>query len=121
MKTRLNWVLLGSSAAGCADRLPRIPALAKVAVTPPPRADTMRITCPTCKAKAVITSRENKTDTVADLYCMCTNAKECGHTFVYTLGYSHTLNPPRASTLDLAARLINTLTPIERQQLLDLH
>jgi hypothetical protein len=81
----------------------------------------MRIICPNCQSKAVITSRDQQSNHVFNLYCSCTNTKHCGQTFVSTLSFSHTLNPPVKSTLDLAASLLRTLPVKERQQLLDLH
>jgi cell division protein ZapA len=81
----------------------------------------MRITCPTCHTKAVITSREQQSTHVSNLYCSCTNTKACGHTFVATVSFSHTLNPPVKSTLELAASMLRNLPPAQRQQLLDLH
>ncbi|MDT4328740.1 ogr/Delta-like zinc finger family protein [Methylomonas sp. MS20] len=80
----------------------------------------MTVYCPNCQSKARITSRNNLNDekTVADLYCQCLNVKECGATFVTTLGFKHYLNPPAQSTLQLAANLLNTLTKAERAALL---
>jgi hypothetical protein len=65
----------------------------------------MRVWCPHCEAKAVITSRTEQTRQVADLYCRCTDSK-CGASFVYTLAYRHTLNPPIQTTAQLAQSLI---------------
>ena len=80
----------------------------------------MQIFCPHCQQKARITSRNNMNDekTVADLYCQCLNTQACGATFVYTLGFKHYLNPPAATTLQMAANLLNTLTNAERSALL---
>ena len=80
----------------------------------------MTVYCPNCQSKARITSRNNLNDarTVADLYCQCLNTKDCGATFVATLGFKHYLNPPATSTAQLAANLLNTLTKAERAKLL---
>ncbi|MGY6277632.1 ogr/Delta-like zinc finger family protein [Methylomonas sp. MgM2] len=80
----------------------------------------MTVYCPNCHQKARITSRNNLNDakTVADLYCQCKNTKDCGATFVATIGFKHYINPPAASTLQMAANLLNTLSKAERDQLL---
>jgi hypothetical protein len=77
----------------------------------------MRVVCPHCFNKALITSTNQLSDTVKDLYCTCTNSRECGASFVFTLSYKHDLNPPRKTTLQIAATLINKLNPAEKQQL----
>ncbi|WP_432745800.1 ogr/Delta-like zinc finger family protein [Methylobacter sp. G7] len=77
----------------------------------------MRVICPHCHKKALITSTNELTGTVKDLYCICTNAKECGASFVFTLAYKHDLNPPQRTTLQIAATLINHLQPEQRKRL----
>lgn len=67
----------------------------------------MRITCPFCGGRAAISSRNKLAETVADLYCACRDPKNCGATFVLTLAFKHTLNPPVRSTMDLAQAVIN--------------
>ncbi|WP_342355301.1 ogr/Delta-like zinc finger family protein [Pseudoalteromonas luteoviolacea] len=44
----------------------------------------MRVICPNCGSKATITSREEQSAHVCNLYVSCTNTKECGATFVST-------------------------------------
>ena len=78
----------------------------------------MRIDCPHCLTKAVITSSSKLSDTVKDLYCSCTNLPACGASFVYSLSYSHDLNPPIKSTQQLAASLLKNLSLKERQALM---
>ena len=77
----------------------------------------MRITCPHCHKKALITSSNLLSGTVKDLYCTCTNSRECVASFVFTLAYKHDLNPPRQTTIQIAATLINHLTPADKRQL----
>ncbi|WP_327064249.1 ogr/Delta-like zinc finger family protein [Pseudoalteromonas ruthenica] len=79
--------------------------------------DAMRVTCPNCGSKAVISSRENQSAHVADLYISCTEVKSCGATFVSTLAFKHYLNPPRKTTTQLATSLIKCLP---REEQLDL-
>jgi|TARA_Y100000588_G_C13919807_1_gene780987 cell division protein ZapA len=76
--------------------------------------NAMRVTCPNCGSKATISSRENQSTHVADLYISCTDVKNCGATFVSTLAFKHYLNPPRQTTAQLAASLIKNL-PREQQ------
>ncbi|TMP78438.1 transcriptional regulator [Pseudoalteromonas phenolica] len=78
----------------------------------------MRVNCPNCESKAIITSRENQSAGVADLYCTCTNTKECGATFVTTIAFRHYLNPPRKDTAQLAASLIKNLKKSDQLELL---
>lgn len=79
----------------------------------------MRVVCPFCFQKALITSRNilNEDKTIADLYCNCTNTKNCGSTFVYTLAYKHVINPPARTTAEMALNLVNTLTKEEKASL----
>ncbi|MGK4475976.1 ogr/Delta-like zinc finger family protein [Aeromonas sp. BIGb0405] len=47
---------------------------------------------------------------VANLYCQCTDA-ECGHCWVSTLAYSHTLSPSAKRATDMAMSLARGLSP----------
>ena len=76
----------------------------------------MLVKCPFCHAKSLITSTNELSDTVKDLYCICTNAKECGASFVFTLAYKHFLNPPQRTAVQVAAALIKALPAGERAQ-----
>jgi hypothetical protein len=78
----------------------------------------MRIDCPHCFNRALITSSNALSSSVKDLYCQCTNTRECGASFVYKLGYSHDLNPPLQSTRQLAASILKSLPLSERQALI---
>jgi cell division protein ZapA len=67
----------------------------------------MKISCPHCGGRAAIMSRQNLSDSSADLYCACRDARSCGATFVMALGLKHTLNPPIKNTVDLAKAVVN--------------
>jgi hypothetical protein len=54
----------------------------------------MRIVCPHCGGKAVVSSRKMQTETVFDLYCQCKNVANCAATFVCTLWVKHTIREP---------------------------
>ncbi len=76
----------------------------------------MRVICPFCSEKALITSTNAMNDekTITDLYCSCSNVKECGATFVYSLSYKHVLNPPARTASEIALNLVNRLSKKEK-------
>ncbi|EPF8031696.1 ogr/Delta-like zinc finger family protein [Vibrio fluvialis] len=76
----------------------------------------MRVLCPECGEKSRIQKSNRLTNSVADLYCACSDP-ECGHTFVMSLSYSHTLSPSAKTTSQLAFNLVKVLPPEQRQQL----
>lgn len=78
----------------------------------------MKVICPHCLSKARITSRNDITHTVADLYCQCMNTQACGASFVMTLGFKNYLNPPVTSVQQLAAHVLGNLTKQQRVDLL---
>jgi cell division protein ZapA len=79
----------------------------------------MRVICPFCSEKAVISSTNSLNDnkTISDLYCSCQNVKTCGATFVYSLSYSHVLNPPARTAAEIALGLISRLSREEKVEL----
>lgn len=79
----------------------------------------MRVICPFCFKKSVISSSNvlNDTKTIYDLYCRCSDVSNCGATFVYTLGYKHVLIPPAKTTAQIAMALISRLTKEEKAAL----
>jgi len=77
----------------------------------------MRVVCPHCSQKAVITSSNALSSQVKDLYCKCTNAEACGASFVCTLGYKNTINPPIHTATQMAFELINRLSKEEKAAL----
>jgi len=77
----------------------------------------MRVMCPHCDSKAIITSSNVLSDMVKDLYCQCENTVECGASFVATLAFKHTLNPPARTTSEIAMSLINRLSKEEKEAL----
>lgn len=76
----------------------------------------MRILCPTCSAKAVIGKTDRISVAYANLYCSCTDP-ECGHTFVSTVSYSHTLSPSAKTATELVSALAKALSPEQRKAL----
>ncbi len=64
-----------------------------------------------------ITKTNRLSDDVSDLYCQCTDA-ECGHSWVATLSFAHTLSPSAKTTNQLVLSLMGSLTPEGRQLVL---
>ena len=52
----------------------------------------MRVHCPQCRKKAIITSSKEISPNLTKLYCVC-SLPTCGHGFVLDLQFSHTLSP----------------------------
>ena len=75
----------------------------------------MRIHCKHCGGKARISSSDRISVDFTRLYCQCSDAKECGHTFVMELGFSHTLIPPSSAIDQLLIERFRQM-PVERQQ-----
>ena len=74
----------------------------------------MRVFCKECGQRGRITKTNRLSDEVSDLYCQCTDA-ECGHSWVATLSFAHTLSPSSKSTNQMVLTLVRGLTPQGRQ------
>lgn len=59
----------------------------------------MRVFCSECGNKALINKTNRISDGYANLYCSCTNV-DCGHRFVSTLAFSHSLSPSALNRSD---------------------
>lgn len=77
----------------------------------------MRVYCKVCGQRGRITKTNQLSAAVADLYCQCGDA-ECGHSWVATLSYSHTLSPSAHTSHQMALALIRGLSPEGRQMVL---
>jgi hypothetical protein len=77
----------------------------------------MRIYCRECGEKSRIASSKRITENITDLYCQCSNAEHCGHTFVARLAFEHTLNPSRAK---MDRIILERLRALPAHQQLDL-
>ncbi|MEB7742756.1 ogr/Delta-like zinc finger family protein [Escherichia coli] len=75
--------------------------------------------CPDCGATAVIRKTDWKTLKLADLYCSCSDVK-CGHTFVCTMSFSHTLSPGARSGRNMVKFMVDTMCPEDRRYALEL-
>ncbi len=78
----------------------------------------MRVYCEHCESKALITSSNKISTTLTELYCQCTNTKDCGAGFVVSLAFKHYINPPQQTTLQMAAALLQQLPINERNALM---
>lgn len=78
----------------------------------------MRINCPECDSKAYISSRKTLSREVTDIYCSCSSV-ECGHTFVSTLSFKHTISPSKQKVDSLVGQLLKTLPYSQIQQILE--
>ncbi|MCS3769277.1 hypothetical protein HNP12_003390 [Aeromonas hydrophila] len=76
----------------------------------------MRVYCKVCGQRGRITKTNKLSSDVSDLYCQCTDA-ECGHSWVATLSFTHTLSPSARTTSQLVLGLLGSLTPEGRQTL----
>lgn len=79
--------------------------------------EVMRVFCKECGQRGRITKTNRLSDEVSDLYCQCTDA-ECGHSWVATLSFTHTLSPSARTTNQLVLSLMGSLTPEGRQLVL---
>ncbi|HFO4945978.1 TPA: ogr/Delta-like zinc finger family protein, partial [Escherichia coli] len=70
-------------------------------------------------APAVIRKTDWKTLELADLYCACSDV-ECGHTFVCTMTFSHTLSPGARSGRNMVKFLVDAMRPEDRRYALEL-
>jgi len=70
------------------------------------------VRCNRCGSAAVIDSSKEISDSLKQLYCMCKNV-ECGHTFVVSMEFSHTLSP---SALDMPESVRERLKGYSRTQ-----
>ncbi|HAT8540523.1 transcriptional regulator [Vibrio vulnificus] len=69
-----------------------------------------------CGEHSVITKTNRLSVECADIYCKCKNPL-CGHSFVMSSYYSHTLSPSAKTTSQMAFELCKALPPETRQQL----
>lgn len=77
----------------------------------------VQINCIECGGKSTIQSRAEKDVKVSDLYCSCKNPI-CGHTFVMSLAFSHTLSPSANQSKTVLLDLLRTMPKTEQLELL---
>ena len=77
----------------------------------------MRILCPHCQKKSVITASNRLSHSVTDLYCRCNN-ETCQAGFVMTVAHKHDTQPPINDMKSMLAEMLRSLPLEDRQQLL---
>lgn len=80
----------------------------------------MRVRCPYCQAKAIITHTIKVSNTVTEIYINCTG-KECGARSVMKLSHYYTVAMPQSTLLDSLHEQIANLNPELRRQLLQMY
>jgi len=78
----------------------------------------MRIYCKECGGKARIGKRDELSVTFARLYCQCLSVS-CGHTWVTTLAFSHTLSPSAEVVDRLLFDRLRDLPRAQQRELFD--
>lgn len=76
----------------------------------------MRVYCPCCEHKAVITSNNKFSNEVKDLYAKCLSPL-CGAGFKMTLAVAGIIQPPINQTNSLLAELLTKMPQKERQEI----
>lgn len=79
----------------------------------------MQVLCKECGHKARIASRHTMSNTICNLYCQCLDAESCGHTFVMTLAFSHSINPSHAKLQQFFLDTIRAMPAHEQLSLLE--
>lgn len=92
--------------------------LLELAATPTTCETDMRVICRECGKPATITHRKSLCDDVADLYCSCSDS-ECGHTFVASLSFKHTLSPSRKQASDMLANMFAKLSSADQKAIIE--
>lgn len=74
----------------------------------------MKIICHECGENAVIRKTVRKHKQTSDVYCACLNP-ECGHTFVMSLSYSHTISPSAMQAERMTELFLGALSPEQKK------
>lgn len=74
----------------------------------------MRVTCNACGNKAVITKTNRLSLDAVDIYCSC----HCGHRFVWSAGFKHSLSGSEQERKAVISSLLNGLSSSEKRDLL---
>lgn len=84
-------------------------------------AGVMKIKCPACHCKAAIrkTTWQDDAETLAFIYCCCTNA-DCNMRFTYNLDNLRITSPSDLKTDGVVKTLLQRLKPDEKQMALDI-
>ncbi|WP_019530633.1 ogr/Delta-like zinc finger family protein [Dasania marina] len=69
-----------------------------------------------CGAKARVRSTKLLSEQVTNLYCACSDVF-CGHTFVITQSFSHSINPAKQASDGAVFELLQNMCEKDRMQL----
>lgn len=78
----------------------------------------MRILCPHCGTRAIVTHTKKNSKASTDVYCVCSN-DQCAARVVMHIFHAYDIVPPRTTLYNSLAEQIANLSPSERRQLID--
>ena len=76
----------------------------------------MKIKCPHCEARAIITHHNRISRKSADVYLNCTS-KDCGARSVMRISHAYDLTPPASTLTDALHEIIANMPDEERRDL----
>ncbi|MDD4818132.1 MAG: ogr/Delta-like zinc finger family protein [Victivallaceae bacterium] len=77
----------------------------------------MRVTCPHCGARAIVTHRKPINVRASEIYAVCTS-EECAARFVLRLSYQYDVTPPVSLLTDSLYERIANLPPADRARII---
>ena len=77
----------------------------------------MRVKCKFCGSKSRITSSDRISSEFSRLYCQCNDVRNCGHSFVMELGFSHSLTPPMNVVDQMVVERVRNMSSEQQQEL----
>lgn len=80
----------------------------------------MRIRCPYCQTKAIVTHTVKLSDHATEAYINCPN-KDCGARTVMRISFAYVLTPPESTLLDSLHEQIANMNPDDRRKLLKIY
>ncbi len=79
------------------------------------RGGVVRILCNVCGQRAATTKTNRLSINAVDIYLTCSH---CGHRFVWSAGFKHSLTGSKKEKKENLMALLNTLDPNEKRDLL---
>lgn len=76
----------------------------------------MKIPCPHCSARAIVTHHHRISPKIADIYINCTNI-DCGARSIMRISHAADLTPPASTLTDALHEIIANLPDEERRDL----
>jgi hypothetical protein len=72
---------------------------------------SVRVKCPHCKGKAIITNSNDLAKDIKDvfykeLYVQCIDKEGCGARAVFGLDFKHYINPPQPDVVSMARKIL---------------